>query len=339
MKTTHVIVCTHTTRHLARTLFGVACQTDEPASVTVSCDNADEAIASLVQDCSARLGGAIARRVILVQRPHQGESRSSQVRNNAVRAMIAVEHDGRMPGESDRSRLWFLDGDCCPMPEAQAMHLSLGRHGGLVVGFRIDLTAEQTEAMSEQRLMNGLWAIRPTKEQLAILRWRHRRYVRAAFLRRLGLSKPHKPKLLSANFSVGLGDYIRINGFDEAYVGYGQEDDDLGRRLYAAGVKPVIGVATAVALHQWHETRAPRAWAESPNAARFDAGFATRCRLGLVSEAAQPEPIVRVFVRGEKTAEFKLPADVQGPMLIHRDASEEHSAHAAQQITDRGTEP
>ncbi len=319
MSISHVIICTHTPRHLARTILGVACQTDPPASVTISCDNDDRAIAGVVQECSERLRyrcrpDTPGARLALVQRPHQGESRSSQVRNNAVRAAAAIgcfacNSPGLDAGVTDHHRLWFLDGDCCPTPEAQAMHLSLGRHGGLVVGFRIDLTPEQTDAMSDERLGNGLWPIRPTKEQLAILRWRHRRYVRAAFLRRLGFAKPHKPKLLSANFSVGLNDYISINGFDEAYVGYGQEDDDLGRRLYRAGVKPVIGVATAVALHQWHATRAPVAWEDSPNAARFAQPFATRCRLGLDSSAAQPEPIVHVYDAGRLTREMALTSD------------------------------
>ncbi|MGE3109609.1 MAG: galactosyltransferase-related protein [Phycisphaerales bacterium] len=317
MTGTHVIICTHTTRHLERTLWGVSCQTDRPASIIVSCDTDDAGIRELVSECSARLthrmdeGASLT--IGLVQRAHQGESRSSQVRNNAVRAGMQLGWMGRSEptgagekfGEASE-RLWFLDGDCCPVPEAQAMHVSLGRHGGLVVGFRIDLTAEQTEAMSDERMRQGLWPVRPTKEQMAMLRWRHRRYVRAAFLRRLGLAKPHKPKLLSANFSVGLDDYVRVNGFDEAYVGYGQEDDDLGRRLYRAGVKPVIGVGTAVAMHQWHATRAPVAWEDSPNAARFAMEFGARCRLGLDPGAGQAAPIVRVYERGEMVREEAL---------------------------------
>lgn len=354
MDSTHVIISTHTTRHLARTLLGVACQTDAPASVTVSSDTDDPAIATLVQDSTQRLQ----TRVILVQRPHQGESRSSQVRNNAVRAALATgalpplapapesqrdhrqsltqadPHEHTLPPSPD-ARLWFLDGDCCPAPEAQAMHLSLGRHSGLVVGFRIDMTSEQTDAMSEDLLRAGLWPIRPTAEQLAILRWRHRRYARAAFLRRLGLAKPHKPKLLSANFSVMLSDYARINGFDESYVGYGQEDDDLGRRLYRAGVRPVIGVATAVALHQWHQTRAPGDWDKSPNAARFAREFQVRCRAGMCSPAPQPQPIVRVFDRGVCVEELALP-DAGGIQSL-RIAPSPEPQHALDAATDAAT--
>lgn len=281
---THVIICTHTTRHLARTLLGVACQTVRPASVIISSDNDTPEMAELVQDCSSRLSRAI----ILVQRPHQGASRCSQVRNNAVRALLAGPHQST-------DRLWFLDGDCCPAPDALAVHEQLGQPNRLVVGFRVDLTQEQTEQMSEDAMRRGSWPIQPTQEQLAILQSRHRRYVRAAWLRRLGLGKPHKPKLLSANFSVGLQEYLNINGFDEEYIGWAQEDDDLGRRLYKAGVSPVIGIRQAMVFHQYHPTRAPADWKNSTNAARLLGPFLARCPQGVDQPAPQPQPTVTIF--------------------------------------------
>jgi len=318
MSGTHVIIITHTARHLSGTLLGAACQTERPRSVTVSCDGDDPAVAAAVEQAARTLGMPI----LLVQRAHMGASRSSQARNNAVRALLGLSagSEGDSQGErregEDRQglpdhtrrnsekpparpepddRLWFLDGDCCPAPEAQAMHLSLGRDGGLVVGFRVDLTAEQTGAMSEELMRRGLWPVRPTKDQLGLLRWRHKRYVRAALLRRIGLGKAHKPKLLSANFSLTLGDYLRVNGFDEEYTGYGQEDDDLGRRLYAAGVRPVVGVATAVTFHQHHPTRAPGAWEASPNAARFGRPYRIRCERGVENPLEQAEVVTRLY--------------------------------------------
>lgn len=283
---THAIICTHTTRHLASTLLGVVCQTPRPRSIVVSCDNDASEIAELVGNFAAQESCS----VTLVQRPHLGASRSSQVRNNAVRSLLAGP-------AAPTDRLWFLDGDCCPAPGCLAVHERLGGRDRLVVGFRIDLTPEQTEELHlhEEAMRHGAWPVRDINEQMAQLKKRHRRYVRAAWLRRLGLGKPHKPKLLSANFSVPLQAYLDINGFDEEYTGYGQEDDDLGRRLYRSRVAPVVGVATALALHQFHPTRAPGDWEDSPNAARFLKPFATRCRMGVENPAPQPEPSVRTF--------------------------------------------
>lgn len=279
----HAIISTHTPRHLRRTLLGVVAQSSPPATVTVSCDSDDPAIAAVVQ----KVVDDVASPILLVQRPHQGESRSSQVRNNAVRARIALPHN---PDDI----LWFLDGDCIPDRTCvQDIHTRAASRR-LIIAFRIDLTPEQTEAITDDNIAHGNF-LTPTAAQLDSLKNRHRRYLRHAFVRRLGLGKAHKPKLLSANFAVSLADYLSVNGFDESYTGYGQEDDDFGRRLYATGVRPVIAVSSALAYHQHHPTRAPQAWHESPNAARFAQPFTTRCEQGVISPAPQPQPVIRLL--------------------------------------------
>jgi hypothetical protein len=247
----------------------------------VSCDSDDPAIADVVRGVAADVG----RQILLVQRAHQGESRSSQVRNNAVRALRA---SATPPAPDDL--LWFLDGDCIPANDCRAQ-LAKFPPGRLLVAFRVDLTPEQTEAITDQGIRAGAFAA-PTPEQFSKLDERDRRYRRAALLRRFGLGKSHKPKLLSANFGVTLRDYERVNGFDESYVGYGQEDDDLGRRLYKAGVRPAVAVRSAIAFHQWHQTRAPEAWEKSPNAERFAGTWRVRPQRGLETPADQPSPVV-----------------------------------------------
>lgn len=291
MPRAHAIISTHTTRHLRRTLLGVLAQTRRPDTVTVSADTDAPDIAELVAAAAAERSAPIT----LVQRAHQGESRSSQVRNNAVRAIISGAHAADI--------LWFLDGDCLPAPDCLAQHLRFfaGSARPLVVAFRVDLTPEQTEALDDVRIARGE-AMSPTADQFAALQARDRRYRRHALMRRLGLGKPHKPKLLSANFAVRLADYLAVNGFDEEYTGYGQEDDDLGRRLYKIGVTPAIGIMQAMAFHQHHPTRAPGAWEASPNAARFARPFRARCTHGVDNPLAQPAPVVHRYAGNETPA-------------------------------------
>ena len=83
MRPVHVVIPTHTTRHLRLTLLGIACQSTMPASVTVSCDNNDDEIRDHLADIAAEFGFPIT----LVRREHQGRERLAQVRNNAVRAL------------------------------------------------------------------------------------------------------------------------------------------------------------------------------------------------------------------------------------------------------------
>lgn len=60
----------------------------------------------------------------------------------------------------------------------------------------------------------------------------------------------------SLSFAVDAPMWVRIGGFDEAYVGYGGEDTDFGQRARAAGVD-IAWVGGARAYHQHHPTDDP----------------------------------------------------------------------------------
>lgn len=97
------------------------------------------------------------------------------------------------------------------------------------------------------------------------------RFQRNLFLRRLGLSAPHKPKILGCHFSLFREDVERVNGFDEKFTGWGLEDDDFARRLYKAGLRGRSVILEARALHLRHPSvgSKPRTISESPNMAYF----------------------------------------------------------------------
>ncbi len=59
--------------------------------------------------------------------------------------------------------------------------------------------------------------------------------------------------LLGSHFAVKKDLLIKINGFDEDYVGYGLEDCDLEWRLRAAGGSFVNMKGRAIQYHLWHE--------------------------------------------------------------------------------------
>lgn len=65
------------------------------------------------------------------------------------------------------------------------------------------------------------------------------------------------PRMLwSLNLGCTGGDWTRIGGFDEGYVGYGGEDTDFGQRLAAAG-GVMWWTRRAGVFHQWHPVSSP----------------------------------------------------------------------------------
>jgi GT2 family glycosyltransferase len=54
------------------------------------------------------------------------------------------------------------------------------------------------------------------------------------------------------NFASWKTDLVRVNGFDESYVGWGYEDTDLLLRLFNAGVRRKSGKFSVPILHLWH---------------------------------------------------------------------------------------
>lgn len=288
----HLILITHTPRHLERCLLACAHQSRSPESVVLSCDVVNDEIARIAHVAApwfARSGTPLT----LVQRPHTGKSRASQVRNNAVRALLG----GSRPPESN-ARLVFFDGDICPAHNALHLHESLGGSDRLVCPYRVNLTERQTQSFSDDAVRACQPPVSISPEQTRELESRHTRLRRRLFMRSIGLGKAHKPMLLGAHFSVPLKAYLQVNGCDEMYQDYGQEDDDLTRRLYHAGWKTVVAARQIIAYHLYHPTRAPGDWHNAPGVARFNARppLPTRAEHGVENPLDQPEVTVQTFV-------------------------------------------
>jgi GT2 family glycosyltransferase len=83
---------------------------------------------------------------------------------------------------------------------------------------------------------------------------------------RLGLRKKGM-KLRGLAIGISKEDYMAINGFDEAYIGWGFEDDDICNRMYAYGLKGVHVKLGSPLVHVWHKAADTRE--ASPNSAYY----------------------------------------------------------------------
>ncbi len=62
----------------------------------------------------------------------------------------------------------------------------------------------------------------------------HNEFVRYGFLRKLRLASPRK-QTFGGHYSIFKKDMKSVNGYDENYVGWGGEDQDIAMRLVMAG--------------------------------------------------------------------------------------------------------
>lgn len=282
MPPVHVVITTHTPRHLGPCLAALARQSRPPRTVVLTCDSDDPEIARTAEDAWRRAGPRLnpTPLFVLTRRRSQGQARVSQTRNNGLRALDRVAP----PRDSDLV-IW-LDGDMLLGESGVERHAALAAAGAeFIPAFRVCLEPGPTAAITVDSVLgDGPTAI-PSLEAMARerdldeLRARQRRYERQLRVRRLrplGLPfvKPHKPKAIACHFSVTVGRLREINGFDEEFVGYASEDDDLSRRLHALRprIRTAIAVESILAFHLWHPTRATARPKEEAAYGRFAAG-------------------------------------------------------------------
>lgn len=285
----HVIISTHTTRHLRATLWGLARQTLPAATITVSCDNDLLEIGAEIRAAVRDFRFAPSTLVRWVRRPHQGVARLDQVRNNGIRTALAA---GARSG-----RFLILDGDILTLPDTIAQHAQFADIG-LVVTSRILTDEVRTAELMAAVDRDDSQFPGPTAGETETLTREQRKAELHLALRRasvgpLRLTKSHKPKIIGAHFSVSLDLVQRINGFDEEYEGYGMDDDDFGRRCYQAGARAAVAITAIPVFHLFHPTRMQGRWQDQPGHARFsrrDLPF--RTVRGLENPIPQPAPII-----------------------------------------------
>ena len=64
--------------------------------------------------------------------------------------------------------------------------------------------------------------------------------------------KDRGTNIVGAAFVFNKEDYIKINGFDEEYINWGKEDDDISWRAYKAGLKSKLLYLEEPIIHMYH---------------------------------------------------------------------------------------
>ena len=225
-----IIVTTYNWPEALRlTLLSIAGQSSSPSEVIVADDGSGPETAKVVMEVL----GQSTLNWCHVSHEHKGV-RQSRIKN------LAVSH-------SDYPYLMFVDQDTVLHPDFVADHLSMAQEGVFLQGKRSLLPDSYTKKI----LVDGRF--RPPSPRLNGLGNR-KNTLRSPVLGRL-LARPKKfhTALRGCNLSMFKSDFLRVDGFDEAYdQSWGREDSDFCYRLFHAGVQMKFLWFMALQYHLYH---------------------------------------------------------------------------------------
>lgn len=231
----YLIITVHNRLPMLRDiLLSVASQSQPVDRIILADDGSTDDVGATVRENIESVGVPITH----VRQPHDG-FRVARSRNNAIR-------------EADEGLLIFADQDLLfthRYIETFIRHQEVGR---FLVGYPLRLDVQQTEQINDEMISSCEYSSLIRDEQVAVITKQHRKdriyeWMHRWHLRQIG------PKLRSGVFGAFRSDLQRVNGFDEHYQGWGNEDDDLGWRLHAAGIYGRNVFNKDYALHQYHD--------------------------------------------------------------------------------------
>lgn len=234
-------------RHLERVLASIGAQRGvEPSRMEVVVT--DDGSSDDTPDVVAKFARSVSFRVSLTTHAHEG-FQLARCRNEGVVASTAPY-------------LLFLDGDCLAPPTHVCEHLRRRRQGGVMAGYCCLLSRRQTEQLTVAQVLAAEYLDLASANELSKLRRMDRKARWYEWLRH-----STKPKLFGGNVGISREHYLRVNGYDENFVGWGCEDDDLRLRLRAAGIRIHSILRWTHTYHLWHPVgkTTPALWKDGRN--------------------------------------------------------------------------
>jgi glycosyltransferase involved in cell wall biosynthesis len=255
------------------TLRSVARQSAAPTEIIVADDGSGPETRAVVARWQERLKTP----VVHMWQPDEG-FRLARSRN---RAIVAARGD----------YVIIVDGDLVLHRHFIADHARAARHGCFIQGVRL-LTGPTAAGRMLERGMLDLGFFAP-----GIKRRRHT--VRSLLLSRLVFrERTGQRAIRGCNQAYWKSDLVRVNGFNEAFEGWGREDNEIAARLYNAGIQRRNLKFQALAIHLHHPLRHSEVGVR--NDALLQSTIRERkawCPLGLslhvepaIAGACQPEP-------------------------------------------------
>jgi len=232
---------------LGLVLHALEAQTQRDFEVIIADDGSNEETNELIKELHPHLSYDLTH----LWQQDKG-FRAARARNKAV---LAAKGD----------YIIFLDGDSVPQKDFVKNHRKLAEKNWFIAGNRVLLQQTLTEKIVYKGLPIWQWSKwhwflhyinRDMNRFLPLFRLPFGRY-----LRKMNATRWQGAK--TCNLGLWREDITKINGFDEAYEGWGHEDADFVVRLIRNGIKRKEGRFSVPVFHLWHQIEDRQSEAEN----------------------------------------------------------------------------
>jgi glycosyltransferase involved in cell wall biosynthesis len=243
--------------YLLRVLGAAVRQTHPPSEIVVADDGSGEETRRAIQTWSRQQS---------LPCQHVWQEKKGFRRSRILNAAIAAAHS---------EYLVFLDGDSTPHPRFVADHQALAQPDLFVQGHR---------ALVERggAAFFGLGAFAHDRRRAL---WQGQlRGLKHAFRWPIPLKRIRTDLrgVRGCNLAIWRADLATVNGYNEAFEGWGREDSELSARLMNHGVRRLDVRGWAICYHLWHPPVSREGLPANDGLLREAiASRATRCRQGL----------------------------------------------------------
>lgn len=216
---------------LKKVLEGLHQQTVLPMEVIVADDGSTQETTRIVQQTAESSPACPIHHV----RHEDLGFRAAEIRNKAIL-------------KSSGDYIISLDGDCIPDRHFIQDHLQLAKPGYFFIGKRVLVEKSLEDVFNFCHTQKILWlTLKALKGQIS----NAHHLVRLPFIPAATTTK--MSGIRSCNMGFFRKDLFAVNGFNQAFQGWGREDSELAVRLYNYGLKRREHPFMAICFHLWHE--------------------------------------------------------------------------------------
>lgn len=203
-----------------------------PGEVLIADDGSGAATAELIAAFQARFPVPLRH----IWQPDAG-FQLARIRNKAIAAA-----QGRY--------IIQVDGDQLLHPRFMADHLRLAKPGCFITGSRVLLNPAFSARLQQQQTIPHKTALLQRRHFFNGL---HVPVLQQYFATRYKVEGQHRYHVKGSNMSFWKSDLLRVNGYNEAFTGWGKEDTEIAIRLLNAGVKKLSLKLGGICYHLHHK--------------------------------------------------------------------------------------